>query len=254
MNTIFVVGTAGAGKTALTGAFSEWLRDQEQIVATINLDPAVLSLPYEPDIDVREIVDYERVMATKNLGPNGALIHSIREIARNIEELKEAVSDIKADWVIIDTPGQLEIFAFRKEGRIIAKNLAPTGRNIMLFLIDPMFCANPRNFASSLFLSASVQLILNMPAIQVITKIDAVPKKYIKRILNWHESEEAFEVAVDSRLKGMQVTFVRDIMQGIRFLSYSTPLIPVSSNTMEGFVELYSILSRVLMEGELELR
>ena len=254
MNTIYVVGTAGSGKTALTGAFSEWLRDQEQIVATINLDPAVLSLPYEPDVDVREIVDYERIMATKNLGPNGALIHSIREIARNIEEIKAATAEIKADWVIVDTPGQLEIFAFRKEGRIIAKNLTPESRTVMFFLIDPMFCINPRNFASSLFLSASVQLILNIPAIQVLTKVDAVPKKYIKRILNWHESEEAFEVAIDSKLRGMQVAFIRDIMHGIRLLSSSSPIIPVSSNTMEGFVELYSILSRILMEGELELR
>ncbi|MEM4586098.1 MAG: ATP/GTP-binding protein, partial [Candidatus Caldarchaeum sp.] len=81
---IFVVGTAGSGKSSLTGVFSEWLRDHEQSTATVNLDPAALSLPYDPDVDVREFVDYERIMSTRNLGPNGALIASVREVARNI--------------------------------------------------------------------------------------------------------------------------------------------------------------------------
>jgi len=251
--TVYIVGTAGSGKTALTASFSDWLKDQEQLIATVNLDPAVLSLPYEPDVDVREFVDYERVMATKGLGPNGALIASIREIARNIEEMKEAVSDIKADWIIVDTPGQLEIFAFRKEGRIIVNNLTQ-GSSAMIFLLDPMFCISPRNFAASLFLSASVRLVLSLPTVQVLSKADAVPRRYINRILSWHESEEAFEVDAGAKLKGMEMVFVRDIMNGLRFISSSAPLIPVSATTMEGFVELHSTLSRVLMEGELELR
>ncbi|MDJ0269557.1 MAG: ATP/GTP-binding protein [Aigarchaeota archaeon] len=253
MFAVYVVGTAGSGKTALTGAFSDWLRDQEQLAATVNLDPAVLSLPYEPDVDVREFVDYERIMATRNLGPNGALIASVREITRHIEELREAVNEVKADWLIIDTPGQLELFAFRKEGRIIANNLT-RGRRAMLFLIDPMFCVNPRNFAASLFLSASVQAVLGIPSVQVLTKIDAIPRKYVERILDWHESEEAFEVDADAKLRGLQVALIKDVMHGIRHLSASTPLVPVSATNLEGFVELHSILSRTLGEGELELR
>ncbi|MEM2991134.1 MAG: ATP/GTP-binding protein, partial [Halobacteria archaeon] len=85
MRTIFIVGTAGSGKSTFTASFSEWLKDNEQTVATVNLDPAAISLPYEPDIDVRDIVDYERIMATRGLGPNAALIASVREVAKNIE-------------------------------------------------------------------------------------------------------------------------------------------------------------------------
>ena len=253
MFAVYVVGTAGSGKTTLTSAFGDWLRDQEQIVATVNLDPAVLSLPYEPDVDVREFVDYERLMATRGLGPNAALVASIREVARHIEEIKDAVSEIKADWLLVDTPGQLEIFAFRKEGRIIANTLRGSC-TAMLFLLDPMFCISPRNFTASLFLSASVKLVLGLPSILVLTKADAVPRRYIRRIMGWHESEEAFEVDAGAKLKGVQVMFVRDVMNGLRFISSTTPLIPVSSTTMEGFVELHSVLSRVLTEGELELR
>jgi GTPase SAR1 family protein len=166
MNVAFVVGTAGSGKSSLTGVFSEWLRDHEQMNATVNLDPAAIALPYEPDLDVREYVDYERVMATKNLGPNGALIASVREVARNIDELAGGVKELKADWLLVDTPGQLELFAFRKEGRIISKKLCQ-GRKVLLFLMDSVFCVSPRNYAASLFLSASTALSLGLPTINL---------------------------------------------------------------------------------------
>ena len=253
MNTLFVVGTAGSGKTTLTGAFSEWLKDQEQIVATVNLDPAVLSLSYEPDIDVREIVDYERIMATRGLGPNAGLVASVREVARNVEDLKRMVEEVKADWIIVDTPGQLELFAFRKEGRIIASSLTD-GPKALLFLIDSMICGSPRNYAASLFLATSVQISLGLPAIHLLTKCDAVPRKYLRRVMAWHESEEAFDVDAGARLSGLQVMLAREVVQSVRHIASMIPLIPVSARTMEGFVELHGLLTRTMGEGELELR
>ncbi len=253
MYTLFVVGTAGSGKTTLTGALGEWLKDQEQLVATVNLDPAVLSLPYEPDVDVREIVDYERIMATKGLGPNAGLVASVRELARNADDLRRMVDEIKADWTIVDTPGQLELFAFRKEGRIIASNLSD-GPKTLLFLIDSMLCGSPRNYAASLFLATSVQISLGLPTIHVLTKSDAVPRKYLRRVMAWHESEEAFDVDAGAKLSGLQVMLAREVVQSVRHIAYMIPLIPVSAKTMDGFVELHGFLTRAMGEGELELR
>ncbi len=253
MRVIYVVGTAGSGKSSLTGVFSEWLRDNEQSTATVNLDPAALSLPYDPDIDVRELVDYERIMATKGLGPNGALIASVREVARNIEELAEAVKETKADWLIVDTPGQLELFAFRKEGRIISKKLCDANKNL-LFLLDAVICSHPRNYAASLFLSASTVISLGIPAINVLSKCDAVPEKYLNRILSWHESQEAFEIDASSSMNELQSMLAREIVQGVWYISNTIPLIAVSSKTMEGFTELLGTLTRIYGEGEMELR
>ncbi|MEM1944836.1 MAG: ATP/GTP-binding protein [Nitrososphaerota archaeon] len=253
MNTLYVVGTAGSGKTTLTGAFSEWLKDQEQIVATVNLDPAVLSLPYEPDVDVREIVDYERIMAMRGLGPNGGLVASVRELARNVEAIRQMVDEMKADWVIVDTPGQLELFAFRKEGRIIVSKLSD-GRRSLLFLIDSMICGNPTCDPAPLGLPPSAPLSLGLSTLHVLTKSDAVPKRYIRRILSWHESEEAFDVDASSKLSGLQVTLAREVIQSVSHISSMVPLVPVSSKTMDGFVELHGLLTRVFGEGELELR
>jgi GTPase SAR1 family protein len=49
LRTIFLIGTASSGKSTLTSALADWLKENEQSVATVNLDPAVISLPYEPD-------------------------------------------------------------------------------------------------------------------------------------------------------------------------------------------------------------
>ena len=53
MKVVAIVGMAGSGKSLLTGSFVEWLRDQDQDAVAVNLDPGAVSLPYEPDLDVR---------------------------------------------------------------------------------------------------------------------------------------------------------------------------------------------------------
>ncbi|MEM4560755.1 MAG: ATP/GTP-binding protein [Candidatus Caldarchaeum sp.] len=253
MHVAFLVGTAGSGKSSLTGALAEWLRDQEQITATVNLDPAALSLPYDPDVDVREFVDYERLMASRNLGPNGALIASVREAARNIEDLAAAVEETKADWLMVDTPGQLELFAFRKEGRIISRKLCE-GRKMLLFLMDAAICFHPRNYAASLFLSASTVVSLALPAINVLSKCDAIPARYLARILRWHESPEAFDAHASGAMNELQTTLSREIITSVWEISSSVPLIAVSSKTLEGFNDLFGTMTRVYGEGEMELR
>jgi GPN-loop GTPase len=44
------------------------------------LDPAVLNVPFESNIDIRDSVNYKEVMKSYSLGPNGLalLLHSSR--------------------------------------------------------------------------------------------------------------------------------------------------------------------------------
>jgi len=58
----FLIGTAGSGKSLLTASFTNWLKTQKQNVITVNLDPGVFTLPYTPDINVRDFVSVEGIM------------------------------------------------------------------------------------------------------------------------------------------------------------------------------------------------
>ncbi len=248
-----MVGTAGSGKSSLTAAYSEWLKQNEQSVATVNLDPAAAVLPYEPDIDVREYVDYERMMLMHSLGPNAALIASIREVVREVEDLVSEINDLNVDFVLVDTPGQLELFAFRKEGRIVVKALRRFP-SVLTYLLDPAASHTTRLFASSLFLATSVYLSLNLQTVIAISKLDIVPRRVLARIKRWITSQEALEVDIESRSQGMQMLITRDIAHILHDIGRTFPVVTISSKTMDGMGELHGAITRIVSEGEYELR
>jgi GTPase SAR1 family protein len=135
---IFIVGTAGSGKSFLTAAFSDWLKLKRQEVISVNLDPGVLNLPYTPDVDVREYVSIEKLMDQYSLGPNGALIMAADLVATEIEAIREDVEEFNADYVLIDTPGQMELFAYRSSGTYLTHVLSGDEKS-MVFLADSIF-------------------------------------------------------------------------------------------------------------------
>jgi len=119
MPVTFIIGTAGSGKSLFTAALSEWLKMSKQDVAVVNLDPGVLKLPYSPDVDVRNYVDVGDLMEKYSLGPNGALILAADLIADQVEKITRDIQEINADMVLVDTPGQMELFVFRASGSYI---------------------------------------------------------------------------------------------------------------------------------------
>ena len=52
---------AGSGKTTLMQRISSHLSEQSTANYLVNLDPAVLDTPYEPNIDIRDTVSDLRV-------------------------------------------------------------------------------------------------------------------------------------------------------------------------------------------------
>ena len=72
MDITFVTGTAGSGKTYLTSALKTWYVSRGEDAIAVNLDPGVVNLPYEPDVDIRQTIDLQGIMEQYDLGPNGA--------------------------------------------------------------------------------------------------------------------------------------------------------------------------------------
>ena len=112
MIVIFFIGTAGSGKSLLTASLSDWLKVGKQNVATVNLDPGVSTLPYVPDIDIRNKIDIYQIMDDYQLGPNGALVLASDLIAEEAQLIGAEIENLQSDVVLVDTPGQMELFAF----------------------------------------------------------------------------------------------------------------------------------------------
>jgi GTPase SAR1 family protein len=245
----FIIGTAGSGKSFFTAAFSEWLKMSKQDVAVVNLDPGALKLPYSPDVDVRNYVDVGNLMETYGLGPNGALIMAADLIADEVENLTRDIESTNADLVLVDTPGQMELFAFRASGPYIVNELTRDPK-ALIYLFDAVFSINPLNYVSNMFLSAAVYNRFFQSQLHVLSKYDLVPKKDAKAITDWSASPMALEDAIEEKLEGSKRVFSRNMMKAINQLGMKFLLMPVSSKTNEGMTNVNTVLERIFMGGE----
>lgn len=245
----FVIGTAGSGKSLLTASFADWLRMGGQDVVTVNLDPGALTLPYRADVDVRDYVNVGEIMEKYGLGPNGALVMAADLIAEEAERLGEEIRDLRPDIALVDTSGQMELFAFRASGPYIARELTKE-QKVLVYLFDAVFSLDPLNYVSNLFLSAAVHNRFLIPQLHVLSKCDLLPAEEVDRVAEWSEDPEMLEAAIEERLSGTGRLLSRDMMHAIHRLGLDFLLIPVSAKINEGMINLNAALERILTSGE----
>ena len=244
----FVTGTAGSGKSYLTGALKGWYVGRGEDAIAVNLDPGVVNLPYEADVDVRQMIDLQEVMEQYSLGPNGALILAADMVATRLSEIQDEIDSQNAEYVIVDTPGQTELFAFRESGEYIVKE-SKADSKVLLFLLDPLLANTPVNFLSLALLSASVGLRMNVPRISVLTKRD-IAREGVKRIVQWSKDASVFEDALASTKDSEQYSLYSELFRSLRMLSFGSDLYPVSSTTQEGLIALVGEITRMGRGGE----
>ncbi|MEM4576970.1 MAG: ATP/GTP-binding protein [Candidatus Nezhaarchaeales archaeon] len=248
---VYFVGTAGSGKSTLVDSFSRWLRERDQDVVTVNLDPGAKWLPYGPDIDVRDYIDFEKVMIELTLGPNGAFIACADMIASFAEKLKEEAEKDNPLYILVDTPGQMELFAFRDAGRAIISTLC-SDRTAVAYLVDASLMRRPSGLAASLLLSASVQFSLLKPQICVLSKSDLLTRKDREVATKWFEHVDYICSIMRKEENALLGDFSRNLMYVLMELESLTNIVPVSSVTGEGLDELFAQLQRIFAGGEEE--
>jgi len=248
LKTIFISGTAGAGKSLLTSKLYEYYTKNKAFAAVLNLDPGVENLPYTCDIDVRDYVDYVSIMQKYDLGPNGALIMANDLIASKIDEIQNEVNRVNPDYLIVDTPGQIELFAYRSSGPFLVENISSEEKT-SIFLFDGALITTPVNFVSIALLATSIRLRLNLSTVNVLTKTDLIGAK-LKEILHWSTSLSTLESAIGKEADGETYTLTTSILRGLNLGGFAQGLIPISNVTGDGFVNLEGALSRILNLGE----
>ena len=247
MKAIFVTGTAGSGKSMLTSKILEYYQKNGVFASVLNLDPGVESLPYRPDVDVRDYVDIVQIMKQYDLGPNGSMIMANDLIASKIDDIQNEIHGVNPDYLIVDTPGQIELFAYRASGPFFIQNI-DAGEKINIFLYDGTMIVSPNNFISISLLATSIKLRLGLPTINVMTKTDLIPDK-IDQVLKWSSDPISLEEELKT-LEGETYSFATDILRTLNIGEFAGDLIPISNLTGEGMVNLQVALSRIINLGE----
>jgi GTPase SAR1 family protein len=245
---IFVLGTAGSGKSELTGVFTRWMEMQGEDAMAINLDPGAITIPYSANVDVRDYIKVEALMEEYGLGPNGGLMLASELMLEIVEQLSSDIDDFSPDVALVDTPGQMEMFAFRDVGAKIAEEITDEGKGV-LYLFDAGFCRDPLNYVMNMFLASAVNSRFLLPQVSVLSKADVLHDQ-LEELESWAEDTANLEEAIDSRLTGLNRLISQDMMEVINRLGVEFTPIAFSTRSNLGFNRLYSEISRVFMAGE----
>lgn len=210
---IVCIGMAGSGKTTFMQRINSYLHTQHQKAPAkspppyvLNLDPAVRSVPFESNIDIRDSVKYKEVMKQYNLGPNGAILTSLNLFSTKIDQVMgilekrclpqpgEDSPRSKPDHILIDTPGQIEVFVWSASGNILLSSLASSFPTVVAYVIDtPRTLENTSTFMSNMLYAISILYKTRLPMVLVFNKTDVQSEA---QAVEWMRDFESFQAAV----------------------------------------------------------
>ena len=182
-------------------------------------------VPFTPNIDIRDSVNYKEVMKQFNLGPNGGILTSLNLFSTKIDQVigllekrtgpPEPVQQPEQSTVefltssgkaptppnqpqrikhiLVDTPGQIEVFVWSASGEILLSSLASTFPTVIAYVIDTPRTTSTSTFMSNMLYACSILYKTKLPMILVFNKTDAQDSSFAKE---WMTDFEAFQSAL----------------------------------------------------------
>lgn len=247
IGSLFVTGPAGTGKSSFSGSLKEWFVESGYDVALVNLDPGAEFIPYDADYDIREIISLGDVMSQYNLGPNGAQIVASDLMVENSQAIAKELSVFEDYYVIFDTPGQVELFAFRPSSPLLIDQLTG-GKAMLSFITDAVLSTSPSGFISQKMLFGSIMSRFYKPMLFVLNKTDLIDEEQVEQIMKWEsDPDELSDAFMDEKSTGVKDYF-QSILKSFKDTGMISKVIPVSSHTGLGMESVSSDMS-IFFEG-----
>jgi GPN-loop GTPase len=193
----------GSGKTTFVQRINAYLHSKKQPPYVLNLDPAVLSVPFEANIDIRDSINYKEVMKQYNLGPNGGILTSLNLFATKVDQILSLMEKRSKPspgtktrpprHFLIDTPGQIEVFVWSASGSILLESLASSFPTVIAYIIDTPRTSSTSTFMSNMLYACSILYKTKLPMILVFNKTDVHDADFAKE---WMTDFEKFQEAL----------------------------------------------------------
>ncbi|OXC69166.1 hypothetical protein AYX13_02109 [Cryptococcus neoformans] len=176
---ILVTGPAGAGKSTFCASLITHAQTIGRSVHLVNLDPAADKFEYEPTIDIRDLINLEDVMEELEFGPNGGLIYCFEYLLNNLDWLEDELGAYEDDYLIIDCPGQIELYTHVPLLPRLATFLSTSlnFRTSAVYLIDSQFMQDKSKFFAGVMSAMSCMLSLGISMLCLMSKMDLVKDK-----------------------------------------------------------------------------
>ncbi|OCF36402.1 ATP(GTP)-binding protein Fet5 [Kwoniella heveanensis CBS 569] len=176
---VLVTGPAGAGKSTFCASLITHAQTIGRPVHLVNLDPAADKFEYEPTIDIRDLINLEDVMEELEFGPNGGLIYCFEYLLNNLDWLEDELGSYEDDYLIIDCPGQIELYTHIPLLPRLATYLQTSlnFRTSAVYLIDSQFMQDKSKFFAGVMSAMSCMLALGISMVCLMSKMDLVKDK-----------------------------------------------------------------------------
>ncbi|NXF31319.1 GPN2 GTPase, partial [Nyctibius bracteatus] len=190
-----VIGPPGSGKTTYCHGMQEFMGRIGRKVTVVNLDPANEVMPYQCAVDIAELITLPDVMENLKLGPNGGLIYCMEYLEANFDWLQEKLAAFKGHYYLFDCPGQVELYTHHDALKNVFAQLAKWNfRLAAVHLVDSHYCTDPGKFISVLCTSLSTMLHVELPHVNVLSKMDLI-EQYGKLAFNLDYYTEVLDLS-----------------------------------------------------------
>eukprot|EP00746_Dinoflagellata_sp_MGD_P150766 gnl/MRDRNA2_/MRDRNA2_82555_c0_seq2.p1 gnl/MRDRNA2_/MRDRNA2_82555_c0~~gnl/MRDRNA2_/MRDRNA2_82555_c0_seq2.p1 ORF type:complete len:266 (+),score=4.49 gnl/MRDRNA2_/MRDRNA2_82555_c0_seq2:92-889(+) len=171
----FIIGPAGSGKSTFCSCLYEHCIALKRKINIVNLDPAAVFFSYPVSLDIRHLITLEDVMEALRLGPNGGLMYCMEYFEDNLDHWfnKEITNYGEGDYLLIDCPGQIELFSHISVFRSLTDYLQKDGWKVgTVFALDAHFILENVKFIFAAMQVMSAMALLELGQINLLTKID----------------------------------------------------------------------------------
>ncbi|NXJ84178.1 GPN2 GTPase, partial [Trogon melanurus] len=190
-----VIGPPGSGKTTYCHGMQEFMGRIGRKVTVVNLDPANEAMPYQCAVDIAELITLPDVMENLKLGPNGGLIYCMEYLEANFDWLQEKLAAFRGHYYLFDCPGQVELYTHHNSLKNVFTQLAKWNfRLAAVHLVDSHYCTDPGKFISVLCTSLSTMLHVELPHVNVLSKMDLI-EQYGKLAFNLDYYTEVLDLS-----------------------------------------------------------
>lgn len=183
---------------------NSYLHSKKTVPYVMNLDPAVHSVPFDSNIDIRDSINYKEVMRQYNLGPNGGILTSLNLFATKVDQIialleKRTSPDPSKpnakpiEHILVDTPGQIEVFVWSASGNILLETLASSFPTVIAYIIDTPRASSTSTFMSNMLYACSILYKTKLPMILVFNKTDVKDAEFAQE---WMTDFDKFQQAL----------------------------------------------------------
>jgi len=114
-----------------------------------------------------------RVSGHSRNSNTSSLLYSHFQVIQVIENRADQL-----DYVLVDTPGQIEIFTWSASGAIITEAFASTFPTVVAYVVDTPRSSSPVTFMSNMLYACSILYKTRLPLVLAFNKTDVAQHQF----------------------------------------------------------------------------